>query len=93
MDRIGIHKEVKEIINYLGCKKFCRKLEEGVLHKVKDFIANLVERVDDKVLLEESGLINNLLEALEHEEDDYSVVMEEGLDINERVRKLCQFDK
>lgn len=69
MDRIGIHKEVKEIINYLGCKKFYRKLEEGVLQIVKDFNANLVERVDDKVLLEESGLINNLIEAPEHEED------------------------
>lgn len=40
-----------------------------------------------------SVVINNLIGTPEHEEDDYSVLMEEGLDTNELVEKLCQTDK
>lgn len=40
-----------------------------------------------------SGAINNLLEAPHHKEDDYSVLMEVGLDTTDQMRKLCQSDK
>lgn len=33
--------------------------------------------------------INNLIGAPKHEKDDYSVLMEEALDTNELVNKLC----
>lgn len=68
----------------------------GVLQVVKEFYANLEERVDDKVFVRgkwvniSSMAINNLIGALEHEKDDYSVLMEERLHTNELVRKMCQ---
>lgn len=37
--------------------------------------------------------INNLIGAAEHEEDDYLVLVEEGLDTNELINKLCQCGK
>lgn len=52
--------------------------------------------MDDKVFVRQewvdisNGAINNLIGAPVHEENDYSVIMEEGLDTNELVRKLCQ---
>lgn len=35
----------------------------------------------------------NLNGARDHEENDYSVLMDEGLNRNELVRKLCQSNK
>lgn len=52
-------------------------------------------RCDDKIFVggkwvDVSEAINNLTGALNHEENYYSVLMEEGLDTTQLVRKLCQ---
>lgn len=44
---------MKEIINCLGWKKIYKKLDEGALQLVKEFYANLHERVDNKVFVRE----------------------------------------
>lgn len=84
------------IIDCFGWKKFCEKPKEGELQLVKEFYTNLEERVDDKVFVRgkwvdvSSLVINNLIGVPKHEEDDYSTLIEDGLDKNELVRKLCQ---
>lgn len=40
-----------------------------------------------------SEAINKFVEALDHEEDDYSVLMEEVDDTKELEKKLCQGNK
>lgn len=63
-----------------------------VLHLVKEFYANLEEMIDDKVFVKgkwvdiSSLAINKLIGSMKREEDDISVLMEEGLDTNERVK-------
>lgn len=85
MDSIGTDSDVKEIINYLGWRKFCGKTKEGVLQVVKEFYVNLEERVDGKVFVRgkwvdvSSMTIINLIGPPKYEEDDYSVLMEEGI--------------
>lgn len=71
----------------------------GVLQVVKEFYANLEERVDDKVFVRgkwvniSSVVINNLIRTPEQEEDDNLVLMEECLDTIELVEKLYQIEK
>lgn len=66
-------KELAQTMNCLKWKKFCEKIEEVVMHLVKEFYANIGGRLDDKVFVLDvsSVVINNLIGALEHEEDDY----------------------
>lgn len=96
LDNIGTD-ALKEIINCLGWKKLCDKLE-GLLQLVKEFYANIEESVYEKVFVSQKQVdisslaINNLIGAPEHEEDDYSILME-GLDTNELVKKSCQSKK
>lgn len=99
MESASTDPKIKEIIASLGWTKFCEKRREGVLQVVKEFYVNLEERVEDKVFLRgkwiyvSSEAINNLISAPEHEEDDYSVLMEEGLETSELVVTLCQQGK
>lgn len=99
LDSIGKEKEVKYIINCLDWKEFFKKLDEGVLQLIEEFYANRNERVDDKVYAKgiwinmSSETINNLIGALDHEEDRYSLVMDERVDTIELVTSLCQADK
>lgn len=71
----------------------------GVLQVVKEFYANLEERVDDKVFVRgkwvkiSSVVINNPIRTPEQEEDDNLVLMEECLDTIELVEKLYQIEK
>lgn len=70
-----------------------------MLRLVKELYANLEEMADDKVSVRgkwadvSSLAINNLIRAPKHEKDDYLVLIEEGLDTNELVKKLCQSNK
>lgn len=65
---------------------------------MKEFYANLEQRVEDKVFMRgkwvdvSSEAINSLISAPEHEEDDYFVLME-GLETSELVERLCQHGK
>lgn len=40
-----------------------------------------------------SELNNRLIGALDHKEDDYSILMDEGLEATKLVKKLCYVDK
>lgn len=66
------------------------------LQLVGEFYANVEDRVDDEVFVRgvwmmlASEAINKLVDTLEHEEDDYSLLMEEGMDAKELEKKLCQ---
>lgn len=60
---------IKDIVNNIGWMKFCEKSSEGELQVVKDFYANLEERVEDKVFVRRkwfyvlSEAINNMIDA------------------------------
>lgn len=66
---------------------------------VKEFSANLEDRVDDKVFAIGNSInmlneaIKKLIGAPNHEEDDYSVLMDEGVETAKLVKKLCHVDK
>lgn len=66
---------------------------------VKEFSANLEDRVDDKVFAKGNSInmsneaIKKLIGAPDHEEDDHSILMDEGVEIVKLVKKLCHVDK
>lgn len=61
---------------------------------MNEFYANLGQRVEYKVFMRgewvdvSTEAINNLISAPEHEDDDYSVLME-GPETSELVERLC----
>lgn len=78
--------------------KILCKASGGVLPVIKEFYANMEEKVEDKLSVTgrwieiSSIVINNQFNALNHEEDDYSTLME-GIESTERVETLCQKGK
>lgn len=71
------------------------KLDEGVL-QLEEFYTTLEERVDDKVFVRgkwismSSEAINKLIRAPDYEEDEYSVLMDDGVDTTDLAKKRCQ---
>lgn len=74
-------------------------LDKGVLQFVKEFYSNLEERVNDKVFVRVKCInistksINKLIVAPDHEENEYDVLIDEGVDTTKLGKKLCQDDK
>lgn len=99
LDNFGINKEVQEIIQCIGWAELCKKPNEGILRLLKEFYANLEERVNDKVFVwgkwisMSSKAINKFIRAPDHEEDEHFVLMDERVDTTELVKKLCQDGK
>lgn len=66
---------------------------------MREFYANLAEMRNEKVFVRgvwvmlTSETIDKLEEAPDHEEDDYSMLMEEGVDTMELEKKLCEDNK
>lgn len=66
---------------------------------VKGFYAYLEEMANDKVFVlgkwisMSSKAINKLIGAPNHEEGEYSVLMDKGVDTTKLVKKLCHDDK
>lgn len=81
----------------MGWIEFCKKPDEGVLQLLKEFYTNLEESVNDKVFVRVINMSNEamskLIRALDHKEGEYSVVMDEGVETIELVKKLCQAHK
>lgn len=65
------------------------------MHLVKEFYANIGGRLDDKVFVLDvsSVVINNLIGALEHEEDDYLGTNGGRIRHKWAGEELCQSDK
>lgn len=66
---------------------------------VREFYANLAEMRNENIFVRgvrvmlTSETINKLVEAPDHEEENYSVLMEEGVDTKELEKKLCENNK
>lgn len=66
---------------------------------MRELYTDLEEKVEDKVLFRGKWVtmtsedIDKLIGAPDHEEDDYSVLMHEGEDTTELVKRLCRADK
>lgn len=50
-DSYGANKVIQDIIKRLGWNEFYKKPDEGVLQLLKEFYANLEERINDKVFV------------------------------------------
>lgn len=80
------YKVIQNIIKSCGWAAFYGKPDEGVLQLVREFYASMEEKKDDKVFMWDnweiiiSEAINELIGAPNHEEDNYSVLMDEGVD-------------
>lgn len=99
LESYGIGKVILDITTSLGWTKLCRKLEVGALLLVMDVYVNLEEKAKDKEFVRgklvtmTSEAINKLIGAPNHEEDDYLILMDEGVDTQELEKNLCQTDK
>lgn len=83
-------KVIQDIVKSLRCTVFCCKLDEGVLQLVRKFYANMEEKKDDSICMRQMSdhdkqrqQQTNSIAAPNHEEDDYFVLMDEGVDTNE----------
>lgn len=85
---------IKDIIESLGWNNFCEKLGEVVLPVVKEFYANLLGAVDDKVYIRgqwidiSSTTLGKLLNTPEYDEDEYFRLMEKGIETDELEKSI-----